>query len=89
MIVDRALLPMDTGFLGAVRTVLEPNSIAHLIQPLSGSLCHYQSPAIWSCARNGAVIPYQLALQGVPAGDVVQKISGECESWVLLATYSL
>ena len=36
---DEAFGPIDVGFLCAVRMVLEPYCIAHLVEQLVGSLC--------------------------------------------------
>jgi hypothetical protein len=46
VIENKALGPVDVGLLGAVGIVLEPNCIAHLVEQLLGSLCHYKSPEI-------------------------------------------
>lgn len=41
VIEDEALAPINVGFLGTVRIVLEPVGIAHLVeQSSSRSLCH-------------------------------------------------
>ena len=35
------------------------------------------------------MVQYQLLLQRVLVGDIIQKNSGVCKLWVLLQTYSL